>query len=67
MESKLYDNADSFAISFDHAWDKVNCEDLSLKIEKVIELISDHPFVVSNQDKAFSIAKFRVFSLKKFQ
>ena len=67
MKDKLYDNADSFAISFDEEWKKFDCEDLQLKIDKVIELLSEHPFLVSNPENARKIAEFRIFSLKKFQ
>ena len=67
MKDKLYDNADSFAMSFDEEWKKFDCEDLQLKINKVIELLSEHPFLVSNPKNARKIAEFRVFSLKKFQ
>ena len=66
MEGKLYDNADSFAMSFDEEWNKINCEDLSMKIDKVLELLSHHPFLVSNPDNARKLAEFRIFSLKKF-
>ena len=66
MKDKTYNNADSFAISFDEEWQKVNCNDISQKIDKVIEILSDHPFVISNLDNAKDIAKFRVYSLKKF-
>ena len=67
MKEKLYDNADSFAMSFDEEWQKIECLDLKMKIDKVIELLSDHPFVISNPDKAKKISEFRVFTLKKFQ
>ena len=67
MKDKLYDNADSFAISFDEVWNKVDCKDLRLKIDKVLELLSDHPFLVSSPENARKIAEFRIFSLKKFQ
>ena len=67
MKDKTYDNADSFAISFDEEWQKVNCNDMTQKIDKVIELLSDHPFVISNPDNARNIAKFRIYSLKKFE
>ena len=67
MKDKVYDNADSFAMSFDDQWQKVNCEDKRVKIDKVIELLSDHPFVVSNYNNARKIAEFRILSLKKFQ
>ena len=66
MKDKTYNNADSFAMSFDEEWQKVNCNDMVLKIEKVIEILSDHPFVISNPDNARNVAKFRVYSLKKF-
>ena len=67
MKDKTYDNADSFAISFDEEWRKVNCNDKAKKIDKVIEILSDHPFVISNLENARNIAKFRIYSLKKFQ
>ena len=67
MKGKTYNNADSFAISFDEEWQKINCNDISKKIDKVIEILSDHPFVISNLDNARNIAKFRIYSLKIFQ
>ena len=66
MKERTFNNADSFAISFDEEWQKIECEDEILKINKVIELLSDHPFVQSNLDTAFKIANFRIKSLKKF-
>ena len=67
MKGKFYDNADSFAMSFDEEWKKVDCEDLQLKIDKVFELLSQHPFLISNPENARKMAEFRIFSLKKFQ
>ena len=67
MKDKIYNNADSFAISFDEEWQRVNCKDMTKKIDKVIEILSDHPFVISNLENARNIAKFRIYSLKKFQ
>ena len=67
MKDKLYDNADSFAMSFDEEWKNINCDDLLLKIDKVFEVLSDHPFLISNPKDARNIAEFRIFSLKKFQ
>ena len=67
MKDKLYDNADSFAMSFDEEWKKIECEDLRLKIDKVLKLLYDHPFLVSNPENARKIAEFRIFSLKKFR
>ena len=66
MQDKLYNNADSFAMSFDEEWQKIDCKDLRLKIDKVFELLSDHPFLVSNPKDARKMAEFRIFSLKKF-
>ena len=67
MKNKLYDNADSFAMSFDEEWVNIHCDDLRLKIEKVFELLSDHPFLISNPEDARKMAEFRIFSLKKFK
>ena len=67
MKDKLYDNADSFAMSFDEEWGNIDCDDKRLKIDKVLELLSDHPFLISNPEDARKIAEFRIFSLKKFQ
>ena len=67
MKDKLYDNADSFAMSFDEEWKNIDCDNLRLKIDKVLAILSDHPFFVSNPENAKKIAEFRIFSLKKFQ
>ena len=67
MKDKLYDNADSFAMSLDEEWKNIDCEDSLLKIDKVLELLSEHPFLVSDPENARKIAQFRIFSLKKFQ
>ena len=67
MKNKTYNNADSFAISFDEEWQKVDCNDTAQKIDKVIEILSEHPFVISNLNHAKNIAEFRIYSLKKFQ
>jgi len=66
MKDKLYDNADSFAMSFDQEWENIVCDDMRLKIDKVFENLSHHPFLVSNPKNARKMAEFRVFSLKKF-
>ena len=67
MKDKLYDNADSFAMSFDEEWENIDCDDIRSKIDKVLELLSDHPFFISNPENARNMVEFRVFSLKKFQ
>tara|TARA_B100001121_G_C18414501_1_gene491688 strand:+ start:192 stop:395 length:204 start_codon:yes stop_codon:yes gene_type:complete len=67
MKERTFNNADSFAMSFDEEWQKFECEDQSLKINKVIELLSDHPFVQSNPETAYKIANFRIKLLRKFR
>ena len=67
MKERTFNNADSFAMSFDEEWQKIECEDKGIKINKVIELLSDHPFVQSNRDTALKIAIFRIKSLGKFK
>tara|TARA_B000000557_G_scaffold131360_1_gene106467 strand:- start:130 stop:333 length:204 start_codon:yes stop_codon:yes gene_type:complete len=67
MKDRLYDNADSFAMSFDEEWENIDCEDLRSKIDKVLEILSDHPFLLSNPVNARKMAEFRIFSLKRFK
>ena len=67
MKDKQYDNADSFAISFDEEWKNIDCENSRLRMDKVLENLSDHPFLISNPENARKMAEFRIFSLKKFQ
>tara|TARA_Y100001978_G_scaffold162767_1_gene149329 strand:- start:384 stop:587 length:204 start_codon:yes stop_codon:yes gene_type:complete len=67
MKERTYNNADSFAMAFDDEWEKIDCDDLSLKIEKVIKVLSDHPFVQENPKIAKQIANFRIKSLGKFK
>ena len=67
MKDKLYDNADSFAMSFDEEWKNIDCDDLRLKIDKVLEILSNHPFLRSNPENAKKMAEYRIFSLKKFE
>ena len=67
MKDKIYDNADSFSMAFDEEWQKVGCDNLREKIDRVIGNLSGHPFVASNPENAKRIAEFRIFSLKKFQ
>ena len=67
MAERTFNNADSFAMSFDEEWQKFECNDEILKINKIIDLLSDHPFVQSNPETAFKIANFRIKSLRKFR
>ena len=66
MVDKLYNNADSFSMAFDEEWEKIKCDDKSKKIKKVIELLREHPFVISNPEMAEKIANFRINLLGKF-
>ncbi len=67
MQDKQYNNADSFAIAFDEQWEVIDCLDNNLKIKKIINILSDHPFVQSKPEIAIEIAKFRINSLGKFK
>ena len=67
MKNKLYDNADSFEMSFDEEGENIECDARRLKIEKVLNLLSEHPFLISNPENARKMAEFRIFSLKKFK
>ena len=66
MIDKLYNNADSFSMAFDEEWEKIKCKDKNIKIKKVIKLLSNHPFVISNPEIAEKIANFRINLLGKF-
>ncbi len=66
MIDKTYNNADSFSMAFDEEWENIKCEDKSKKIKKVIEVLSEHPFVISNPEMAVRIANFRINLLGKF-
>ncbi len=61
----LFDNPDSFAISFDKAWKEakeLNTAqniDLDTKIENTLNTIKHHPFMKSSPSKAKEVALFR--------
>ena len=61
----LYNNADSFAMSFDAAWndsDFANDTDKRIedKIQITFEKIKNHPFLIENPIQAKNIALFRI-------
>ena len=61
MKDKVYNNADSFAISFDEEWQKVNCNDLCIKIEKGFKVIYvDTIYIIFCRSKQFLIYKTTV-------
>ncbi len=64
-----YNNADSFAMSFDAAWkecDLGNIKDTKIeeKIRITFEKISTHPFLIENPMQAKDIALFRIKLLR---
>ena len=61
----LYNNADSFAIAFDEAWnscDLKNAQDKKLeeKIQISLEKIKNHPFLIENPIQSKNLALFRI-------
>ncbi len=67
MENRIFNNADSFVMAFDEAWSQVVCDDINLKIDKVINELEEHPFVIQNPEIVRDIANFRINSLRKFK
>jgi hypothetical protein len=63
---ELFDNADSFGMVFDEAWKRHQKsgrhEGLSTadKKQQAIAECSEHPFMLSNPDRASQIADFRI-------
>ncbi len=63
---QVFNNADSFAMAFDKAWERSCSENGSKEIsqDKKIELalsqVSDHPFSIQNPSMAKEVANFRV-------
>ena len=61
----LYNNADSFAMAFDAAWNDCDLEnDKNKKIEEKIQItfekIKTHPFLIENPIQSKEIAFFRI-------
>ena len=63
---QLFDNADSFGMVFDEAWKRHQKsgrhEGLSTadKKQQAIAECSEHPFMLSNPDRASQVADFRI-------
>ena len=60
-----YNNADSFAIAFDAAWNDCNLanhKDIETeeKVEIALEKIKTHPFLIKNPIQSKNIAFFRI-------
>ena len=63
---RLFNNADSFAMVFDEAWQR-HCHqhpDHGLSAEEkmplILEQVSEHPFALDNPEQARQVAVFRV-------
>lgn len=63
---RLFNNADSFAMVFDEAWQRHSRQEphhgLSAeeKIQVILEQVADHPFAIDNPEQARQVAAFRV-------
>ena len=63
---RLFNNADSFAMVFDKAWENLSKDELTEsateeeKLERVITLLKTHPFVESSPIEAKKVARFRI-------
>jgi len=63
---QLFDNADSFAMAFDEAWQRQqsspSARDLTVEQRRsqVLEACADHPFMVNQPEMAAQVADFRI-------
>ena len=64
--NQTYNNADSFAMAFDAAWESIHPNEKSRELNEdektqlVLEMIKDHPFLIENPTMAKEVAKFRI-------
>lgn len=64
--NRLFNNADSFAMAFDEAWEKSksdkNTQALSPehRAEMVLATLNEHPFTKESPEKAKQVAQFRI-------
>tara|TARA_Y100001968_G_C19106176_1_gene594986 strand:+ start:296 stop:526 length:231 start_codon:yes stop_codon:yes gene_type:complete len=61
----LYNNADSFAMAFDAAWNDSDLgnkkdKEIEQKIQIAFEKIKTHPFLIENPIQAKQVALFRI-------
>ena len=61
----LYNNADSFAMAFDAAWNDCDLgnekdKEIEQKIQIAFVKIKNHPFLIENPNQAKNIALFRI-------
>jgi hypothetical protein len=63
---RLFNNADSFAMVFDEAWQRHSRQQpdhglsAEQKIPLILEQVADHPFAQDNPEQAHQVAVFRV-------
>lgn len=60
---RLFNNADSFAQAFDAAWLQGHgAADLGQaeKLERILDVLADHPFCGENRDLARQVGEFRI-------
>tara|TARA_Y100001968_G_C18772186_1_gene442709 strand:- start:45 stop:296 length:252 start_codon:yes stop_codon:yes gene_type:complete len=63
---RLFNNPDSFAMTFDEAWKRKEKEKKSMeitleeKVDMILSEVKDHPFMEKNPSEAKAIATFRI-------
>jgi len=63
---RLYNNADSFAMAFDQAWNQwpgpavITDRDRSQRLDAVLDSLAEHPFVKHSAERARDVALFRI-------
>ncbi|MFY8148973.1 MAG: hypothetical protein ACOVNL_07115 [Prochlorococcaceae cyanobacterium] len=59
---RMFDNADSFAQSFDAAWKAMagSAAEPEERLEQVLDQVREHPFMCSNPEVARQVADFRI-------
>ncbi len=67
--NKIYNNADSFSMAFDEAWKTNNSQEEVAqskedKLEKILNIVKDHPFLKNSPNEARRVANFRIRLLK---
>ncbi len=68
---RVFNNADSFAMAFDLAWEgcckrgEINNLSTDEKLTFVLKEIKEHPFYISSPSTAIETAKFRIKLLNR--
>ncbi|MCP9917189.1 hypothetical protein KBZ13_11940 [Cyanobium sp. ATX 6F1] len=64
--NQQFNNADSYAMAFDAAWEKLNQQTATeapnreARLQQAIDDLSDHPFALSQPELALQVATFRL-------